>query len=70
VTDEVTMARIGLLDALEALESHLDALVLIGAQAVWSTGRLDGARRRRRNRASWSSRAAARLEVDAEGAWH
>jgi hypothetical protein len=35
VTDEVTMARIGLLDALEALESHLDALVLIGAQAVY-----------------------------------
>jgi hypothetical protein len=35
VTDEVTMARIGLLDALEALESHLDALVIIGAQAVY-----------------------------------
>lgn len=33
--DEVTMARLGLLDALEALESHLDALVIIGAQAVY-----------------------------------
>jgi len=29
------MARLGLLDALEALESHLDALVIIGAQAVY-----------------------------------
>lgn len=29
------MARAGLLDALEALESHLDALVIIGAQAVY-----------------------------------
>lgn len=33
--DEMTMARLGLLDALEALESHLDALVIIGAQAVY-----------------------------------
>lgn len=33
--DEVTMARLGLLDALEALEAHLDALVIIGAQAVY-----------------------------------
>ena len=31
--DEVTMAREGLLDALEALQRHLDALVVIGAQA-------------------------------------
>ncbi|ATG53096.1 hypothetical protein CFK38_03840 [Brachybacterium vulturis] len=29
------MARLGLLDALEALETHLDALVIIGAQAVY-----------------------------------
>lgn len=29
------MARMGLLDALEALESHLDALIIIGAQAVY-----------------------------------
>lgn len=35
MADEVTMARIGLLDALEALEAHLDALVIIGAQAVY-----------------------------------
>lgn len=34
VPDEVTMARLGLLDALEALEAHLDALVITGAQAV------------------------------------
>lgn len=35
MSDEVTMARLGLLDALEALETHLDALVIIGAQAVY-----------------------------------
>ena len=35
MTDEVTMARTGLLDALEALELHLDALVIIGAQAIY-----------------------------------
>lgn len=35
MTDEVTMARTGLLDALEALESHLDALVIVGAQAIY-----------------------------------
>ena len=35
MTDEVSMARTGLLDALEALESHLDALVIVGAQAVY-----------------------------------
>lgn len=34
MTDEVTMARSGLLDALEALEAHLDALVIVGAQAI------------------------------------
>lgn len=40
--DEVTMARLGLLDALEALEAHLDALVIIGAQAVYlHTGATD-----------------------------
>ena len=33
--DEVTMARLGLLDALKALKPHLDALVIIGAQAVY-----------------------------------
>jgi len=35
VNDEVTMARTGLLDALEALESHIDALVIVGAQAIY-----------------------------------
>lgn len=35
MTDEVAIARHGLLDELEALESHLDALVIIGAQAVY-----------------------------------
>lgn len=35
VTDVVAMARAGLLDALEALESHLDALVIVGAQAIY-----------------------------------
>lgn len=35
MTDEVAMARTGLLDALTALKSHLDALVIIGAQAVY-----------------------------------
>ena len=34
-SDAVTMARKGLLDALEALEPHLDALVLVGAQAIY-----------------------------------
>jgi hypothetical protein len=29
------MARTGLLDALEALQSHLDALVIVGAQAIY-----------------------------------
>ena len=29
------MARAGLLDALEALESHLGALVVVGAQAIY-----------------------------------
>ncbi|KGN32993.1 hypothetical protein N802_16605 [Knoellia sinensis KCTC 19936] len=42
MTDELTMARAGLLDAMEALESHLDALVIIGAQAVYlHTGATD-----------------------------
>ncbi|MEJ7831489.1 MAG: hypothetical protein WKF79_01110 [Nocardioides sp.] len=42
MTDEVTMARGGLLDALEALQRHLDALVIIGAQAVYlHTGALE-----------------------------
>ena len=35
MSDEVSMARSGLLDALEALESHLDALVIVGAQAIY-----------------------------------
>ncbi|MGJ6979882.1 GSU2403 family nucleotidyltransferase fold protein [Aestuariimicrobium soli] len=35
MTDAVTLARMGLLDALEALERHLGALVVIGAQAVY-----------------------------------
>jgi hypothetical protein len=29
------MARAGLLDALEALQAHLDALVIVGAQAIY-----------------------------------
>lgn len=42
MTDEVTMARGGLLDALGALQRHLDALVIIGAQAVYlHTGALE-----------------------------
>lgn len=35
MTDEMTMARTGLLDALEALAPHLDALVVVGAQAIY-----------------------------------
>lgn len=35
MTDAVTMARTGLLDALEALETHLCALVIVGAQAIY-----------------------------------
>lgn len=36
------MARTGLLDALEALESHLGALVIVGAQAIYlHTGALE-----------------------------
>lgn len=35
MADEITLARAGLLDALEALKDHLDALVVIGAQAVY-----------------------------------
>jgi len=42
VTDEVRLARTGLLDALGALEEHRDALVLVGAQAVYlHTGSID-----------------------------
>lgn len=42
MTDEVGLARAGLLDALEALEQHLDALVVIGAQAIYlHTGALE-----------------------------
>ncbi|MDR1264641.1 MAG: hypothetical protein LBK42_03510 [Propionibacteriaceae bacterium] len=35
MTDAVTMARTGLLDALDALKPHLNALVLVGAQAIY-----------------------------------
>lgn len=35
MNDEVTLARMALLDALEALELHREALVIIGAQAVY-----------------------------------
>lgn len=35
MTDEVSSARTGLLDALQALDAHLDALVIVGAQAVY-----------------------------------
>lgn len=42
VTDAVTLARRGLLDALEAHEKHRDALVLVGAQAIYfHTGEAD-----------------------------
>lgn len=35
MADEVTLARTALLDALEALQEHLDAVILVGAQAVY-----------------------------------
>lgn len=35
LTDEVTLARTGLLDALEALQPHLESLVIVGAQAIY-----------------------------------
>jgi hypothetical protein len=35
VTDELTLARAGLLDVLDALEAHLDAIVVVGAQAIY-----------------------------------
>ncbi|WP_286215125.1 hypothetical protein [Demequina sediminis] len=35
MSDPVTLARTGLLDALEALKAHLDALVVVGAQAIY-----------------------------------
>jgi len=35
MTNAVTLARRGLLDALEALQDHLDAIVLVGAQAIY-----------------------------------
>lgn len=35
MTDEVTTARGGLLDALDGLRVHLDALVIVGAQAIY-----------------------------------
>lgn len=35
VNAEVVLARNGLLDALDALKEHLDALILVGAQAVY-----------------------------------
>lgn len=35
MTDALSIARNGLLDALEALESHIDALVIVGAQAIY-----------------------------------
>lgn len=35
MAEEVIMARTGMLDALEALQSHLDALVIVGAQAIY-----------------------------------
>jgi len=36
----MTMAREGLFDALEALKPHLDALVLVGAQAIYRLFRI------------------------------
>lgn len=42
MTDAVTLARRGLLDALEALHDHLDAVILVGAQAIYlHTGEAD-----------------------------
>jgi len=35
MNEEVVNARLGLLDALDALNEHLDALILVGAQAVY-----------------------------------
>lgn len=35
MTDAVSLARRGLLDALEALQEHLDAIILVGAQAIY-----------------------------------
>lgn len=35
MTDVVSLARRGLLDALEALQDHLDAIILVGAQAIY-----------------------------------
>lgn len=40
--DAVSLARRGLLDALEALQDHLDAIILVGAQAIYlHTGEAD-----------------------------
>ncbi|WP_166996490.1 hypothetical protein [Paramicrobacterium fandaimingii] len=42
MTDAVSLARRGLLDALEALHEHLEAIVLVGAQAIYlHTGEAD-----------------------------
>lgn len=42
MTDAVSLARRGLLDALEALQDHLEAIVLVGAQAIYlHTGEAD-----------------------------
>jgi len=35
VSNELTEARAALLDAIQALEAHIDALVLVGAQAIY-----------------------------------
>lgn len=40
--DELTMARTALLDAIEALEAQLDAIIVVGAQAIYlHTGSAD-----------------------------
>ena len=40
--DEVTMARTALLDAIEALETQLDAIIVVDAQAIYlHTGSAD-----------------------------
>lgn len=42
MTDAVSLARRGLLDALAALQDHLDAIILVGAQAIYlHTGEAD-----------------------------
>lgn len=53
-SDLLVQARSALLDALDALREHRDAIVLIGAQAIYlHTGRADIALARRPRTATW-----------------